>query len=338
MIRAESVIYSGTVWNLYDKLIAVEHTAPERIRWASSQVPTYPSVVLYAIVDRSAIPEDTQPIEMLVGNPDRIDESEVTAYIPSIDDLTLCVEDVHVVAAIGPTFEKWADLSDADYREMKRREQRRLITVLERRFPGFERHVRYAEVATPRTIEMYCLKNGGAVAGPKQMLGQHMFKRLKTRTEWDNLFCCGESTVMGTGTPTVTTSGISAANAVLKKRGLAPFVHQKGIKNYVRVLTPPIREGDAYRALPEKTRTLMRMAATCQFCEHPRCCVGTEIDIPGIMRRLAVGNIVGARKKLAGAHDQALLKRCEDRCIEKVRIGRPVEIGELIRRLTEAEE
>lgn len=338
LIRAESVIYSGTVWNLYDKLIAVEHTAPERIRWASSQVPTYPSVVLYAIVDRSAIPEDTQPIEMLVGNPDRIDESEVTAYIPSIDDLTLCVEDVHVVAAIGPTFEKWADLSDADYREMKRREQRRLITVLERRFPGFERHVRYAEVATPRTIEMYCLKNGGAVAGPKQMLGQHMFKRLKTRTEWDNLFCCGESTVMGTGTPTVTTSGISAANAVLKKRGLAPFVHQKGIKNYVRVLTPPIREGDAYRALPEKTRTLMRMAATCQFCEHPRCCVGTEIDIPGIMRRLAVGNIVGARKKLTGAHDQALLKRCEDRCIEKVRIGRPVEIGELIRRLTEAEE
>ena len=337
LIRVNEVIYSGTVWNMYGKLIATEHTTPKRIRWASSQKTTYPSVVLYALVDRSVIPEGTQPVEMLVGNPDHIDESEVTAYIPSIDDLTLCAEDAHVIAAIGPTFEKWAVLNDEEYREMKRSEQKRLIAVLERRFPGIERHVRYAEIATPRTIERYCNKNGGAVAGPKQMLGQHMFKRLKTRTEWDNLFCCGESTVMGTGTPTVTTSGISAANAVLKRHGLSPFVYQKEMKNYVRMLPPPVREGDAYLNVPDKKRELMLMAATCQFCEHPRCCAGTEIDIPGIMRRTAVGNTVGARKTLVGVHDHELLKSCEDRCVEKARIGISVQISEIIRRLTEAE-
>ena len=73
-------------------------------------MPTYPSVVLYAVVDRKAIPEDTAPIEMLVGNPDKLDESEVTAYILSIDDRTLCAEDEHTVVAIGPTFEDWDDL------------------------------------------------------------------------------------------------------------------------------------------------------------------------------------------------------------------------------------
>lgn len=150
MIHSDEVIYSGTVWNLYGKLIEAEHTTPERIRWAKSQKPTYPSVVLYAIVDHSVIPEDTQPVEMLVGNPDRIDESEVTAYIPSIDDRTLCAEDAHVIAAIGPTFEQWTDLSDMDYREMKQKEQRRLIKVLAHRFPGLEHYVRYTEVATPR--------------------------------------------------------------------------------------------------------------------------------------------------------------------------------------------
>ncbi|NLV59874.1 MAG: FAD-dependent oxidoreductase [Clostridiales bacterium] len=336
-IHAEEIIYSGTVWNLYGKLIAPEHVKPERIQWVSSQQPTYPSVMLYALVDRAVIPEDTQPVEMLVGNPDHIDESEVTAYIPSIDDLTLCGEDEHVVTAIGPTFEQWTNLDDAAYREKKQKEQQRLIEVLERRFPGFGRHVRFAQMATPRTIERYCLKNGGAVAGPKQMLGQHMFKRLHTRTQWSTLFCCGESTVMGTGTPTVTTSAISAANAVLKKRGLSPFVYRPDMKNHVRLLTPPVMEADIYADAAQETRQMMRLASACQYCEHPRCCDGTELDIPGVMRRAAVGNIMGARKALAGAPGAELLQACEDRCVEKRRIGRPVQILQIVRSLTEVE-
>ncbi|MEI6101952.1 MAG: NAD(P)/FAD-dependent oxidoreductase, partial [Eubacteriales bacterium] len=196
---AEYLIYSGTVWNLYGKMIDESHTTAARREWAKGQIPTYPSVVLYAHVDRKAIPPDTAPIEMLVGNPDKLDESEVTVYLLSIDDRTLCDENSHVVVAIGPTFEEWVIGNDDEYQQKKEKEKQRLIGVLEKRFPGFADSVIYAEVATPRTIERYTLKNGGAVAGPKQMLGQHMFKRLHTRTEWDTLFCCGESTVMGTG-------------------------------------------------------------------------------------------------------------------------------------------
>ncbi len=80
-LRAANVIYSGTVWNLYGKLIDPFHTTAKRRSWAEKQVPTYPSVVLYAVVNKDVIPEDTSPIEMLVGNPDKLDESEVTAYI-----------------------------------------------------------------------------------------------------------------------------------------------------------------------------------------------------------------------------------------------------------------
>lgn len=338
VIRAQYLVYSGTVWNLYGKMIDSGHTTLAKIEWASAQKPTYPSVVLYALVDRAIIPEGTQPVEMLVGNPDRIDESEVTAYIPSIDDYTLCGMDEHVVTAIGPTFECWDDLSDEAYRAMKHKECERLISVLARRFPGIEGCVRFAEVATPRTIERYLNKNGGAVAGPKQMLGQHMFKRLHTRTEWDNLFCCGESTVMGTGTPTVTTSGISAANAVLKKCGLEPFTYRPGMKNYVRILKPPVRAGDAYQNVPENVRALMRMASACQFCEHPRCSTGTNLDIPGILRRAAVGNVVGARRGLGTEFDAEGLKACEEKCIENARIGRAVCIRKVVQMLKGLEE
>ena len=334
-IGASHLVYSGTVWNLYGRLIDSVHATPERVAWASAQKPTYPSVVLYALVDRAAIPEGTQPVEMLVGNPDQIDESEVTAYIPSIDDHTLCGGDEHVVTAIGPTFERWAGLSDEAYRAMKQKERGRLLSVLARRFPGIEGSVRFAEVATPRTIERYLNKNGGAVAGPKQMLGQHMFRRLHTRTEWDNLFCCGESTVMGTGTPTVTTSGISAANAVLKKCGLEPFAYRPGMKNYVRILKPPVRSGDLYQDVPDNLQTLMRLASACQFCENPRCVAGTNLDIPGILRRAAVGNVVGARRALGAEPDAEDLKACEARCIENARIGLAVCIRQVVQTLKE---
>ncbi|MCK9305324.1 MAG: FAD-dependent oxidoreductase, partial [Bacteroidales bacterium] len=293
---APYIIYSGTVWNLYGKLIDPAYSTPERRAWAKRQVPTYPSVVLYAVVDSKAIPNDTAPIEMLVGNPGRLDESEVTAYILSIDDKTLCAADEHTVVAIGPTFEHWDNLDRKSYILKKKSELERLIAVLEKRFPGISKAVRYAEVATPVTIERYNMKNGGSVAGPKQMLGQHMFKRLHTRTEWDNLFCCGESTVMGTGTPTVTTSGITAANVLLKKLKKEPYLYKSGMKNYVRLVEKPFTSDKLFETCNEKERAVMFLAMRCRICEHPGCAKDDTTDIRGIMRRVAAGNFTGARK------------------------------------------
>ena len=338
-IYADNLIYSGTVWNLYGKLIDKTHSKPERVEWAASQVPTHPSVVLYAHIDRRVIPEDTAPIEMLVGNPDLLDESEVTAYILSIDDRTLCDEDSHTVVAIGPTFANW-DYEGADnYLLKKEKEKARLIGVLENRFPGFTDGVRYAEVATPRTIERYTLKNGGAVAGPKQMLGQHMLHRLHTRSEWDNLFCCGESTVMGTGTPTVTTSGISAANAVLKRLNLEPFRYQPNMKDYVRVVAKPFRADRLYEGYPEEIRAVMREASRCQYCENPQCSANTAWDIRGIMRRVAVGNFAGAEKLArqlltADGLSKTSLAECEKRCVLNKDAGSPVGIQTVINYIT----
>ena len=335
-LTADEIVYSGTVWNLYGKLLDEAHTTAEKRAWAKSFVPTYPSVVLYAEVDRAVIPEGTAPVEMLVGNPEHIDESEVTAYLFSIDDRSICAEDRHAVMAIGPTFQDWTNADDASYPVMKAAEQARLIAVLERRFPGFSGAVHYAEVSTPRTIERYTMKNGGAVAGPKQMLGQHMFRRLHTRSDWDNLFYCGESTVMGTGTPTVTTSGLSAANAILKKRGLAPFVYDPDQTNFVRQLPIPFMADQLYADEPEPRRSLMRAAMRCHFCEHPSCCGRDGADIPGIMRRVAVGNIAGAKKCFA-THpvDHDTLAKYEPDCIRISEGSSAVEISRVIRALTE---
>jgi prolycopene isomerase len=328
---ARDIIYSGTVWNLYGKLLDPAETTAARRQWAASQAPTYPSVVLYALVDKTVIPEDTAPVEMLVGNPDLLDESEVTAYIFSIDDHTLCPPQYHTIAAIGPSFETWQGLSPEEYQQKKAREVERLTQVLERRFPGFRAGLCFSELATPRTIERYCLKNGGAVAGPKQMLGQHMLKRLHTRTEWENLFCCGESTVQGTGTPSVTTSGISAANAVLKKRGLTPFKFRAGMPNYVRIVDKPFTPERLFADYPMEQQAVMRAAFRCQFCENPGCSAGNALDFRGMLRRVSVGNFIGARKIAAGIDaktgaSQEALAQAEQNCVVNTAHGEPVAI------------
>lgn len=330
-INASNIIYSGTVWNLYEKLIHSKYTSEKRRQWARDQEPTYPSVVLYATVDKRVIPQDTAPVEMLVGTPDKLDESEVTAYIFSIDDKTLCPEDRHVVMAIGPSFDSWDFDDPSNYKERKNQERDRLIGVLEKRFPGFTDALIYSEVATPRTIERYTMKNGGAVAGPKQMLGQHMFKRMHTRSEWDNLFCCGESTVMGTGTPTVTVSGLSAANAVLKKLGKEPFVYKKDMKNYVRYLKKPITKDMLYEGYSQEEKEIMHKALRCRMCEHPTCTKPSTMDVRGIMRRVAVGNFRGAYKAWEKSSvEYSSLDEFESKCIIAHEKGKPIPIKEIV--------
>ena len=328
---AKYVIYSGTVWNLYDKLISSKVSSRKRREWAKAQVMTYPSVMIYLTVDKEVIPEDTAPLEMLVGNPDYLDESEVTAYILSIDDKNLCDEDEHTVMAIGPSFEKWDFLSEKEYQVKKAKEKERLIQVLEHRFPNFSKHIRTIEVATPRTIEHYTMKNHGAVAGPKQMLGQHMFKRQHIRTEWPNLFCCGESTVLGTGTPTVTTSGISAANAVLRKYKLKEYVYDPTLENRVNLVSKPFLKSQLYADRIGEEKEVMQCAYHCRYCEHPACTRKEETDIRGIMRRVAVGNFVGALKAW-DKHPVNLetLERYESQCICNVDEGKGIQIRKVI--------
>lgn len=334
-LEAEEIIYSGTVWNLYEKLLGPERLTGKELKWERRLEPTYPSVVLYALIKKDAIPDGTAAVEMLVGNPEEIDESEVTAYIPSVDDRTLCPEDCHVILAIGPSLEKWDRNDHGKYLDQKKREENRLLTVLARRFPAIKESLLFAEVATPLTIERFAGKNNGSVAGPKQKLGQHMFRRLHTRTRWDNLFCCGESTVMGTGTPAVTVSGLSAANAVLKKRGLPLYRYSEGMKPYVRIVPHPFTADQLFQDRPVDERKIRLEAMKCENCEHPSCMNKTAVDIRGILRRVVVGNFTGARRlctDLPGdvPERDPILLDCETNCIKTADPDGPVEIKKII--------
>ena len=319
-LTASHVVYSGTVWNLYGRLLASAIVPEKKKAWASNIKPSYPSSILYALVRKDVIPQGTTPITLFTESDSELDENEVTAYIFSLDDHTICPEAYHTVMAIGPTFRKWPVYTDGyqssdEYIQMKQEEEERLMQVMERRFPGFINGAVYKEVSTPLTIERYTLKNGGSVAGPMQSMGQHMLRRLHIKTEYEGLYCCGESTVMGTGTPAVTVSGISAANAILKNLGLAPYVYSAAIENRVMEIEPPYTKAAEAQACGLKG-IVREKALRCEYCEKPGCMQACSLDIRGINRRLAAKNYFGAVKLLkAVQYDTELLQKASRQCV-----------------------
>jgi len=144
---------------------------------------------------------------------------------------------------------------------------------------------------------------------------------------------------MGTGTPTVTTSGLSAANAILKKLKLQPFTYRSEMKNYVSIVAKPFKPANLYQEYPEETRQIMLEAYRCQYCENPQCSADTDYDIRGIMRRVSVGNFTGAAKiaarVLSDDHLQEItLVECEKQCILNKNRELPVAIQGVIHYLS----
>jgi prolycopene isomerase len=333
--ETDAVVYAGTVWDLYGKLIPEDVSDNKTREWAKDIIPTYPSVVLHCLVDEAVIPKGTQPITMLADNPEAIDEKEITLYILSLADPSICPEGTHTVMAIGPSFRKWPAPGNSEYRgisyeKAKKEETERILDTLEKHLPGFRKALKYNTLATPSTIERYTMKPGGSVTGPKHCMGQELMNRPHARTKWENLFMCGESTVMGTGSPSVTISGVSAANMVLRRLGKEEYIWRKGMKDYVKEyrasdlpglkslshISPNAIEDERFRKLHDD-------ASLCQWCEEAPCLTvcPAEYDIRGLLRRIEVGNYNGAysvlrEKNKAGSPLDINCLDCHEPCYE----------------------
>ena len=187
--HATNVVHAGTVWDLYRRLLPPGKASRREQRWVEGLVPTAASAVVYLLVRAEVVPADALPVEMFALHPDRLADDEITAYAMSLDDPTLCPAGTHVLTVVGPCLDETGPLDPQGYLQLKRRLVRRFLGVLERRYPGIGQAVLHCEVATPATISRYAGKYRGAVAGPKQMMGQHLMKRQHTRTRWKGLYC-----------------------------------------------------------------------------------------------------------------------------------------------------
>ena len=301
VIEADRVVSNATVWNLYRHLLPRHAVDTARSEWAERLVPTYGSVVLYLWVDAEAIPEETPPILFLIEDMTEITGNDITIFLSSVGDPSLCPPGTHVLTVVQPSTLRWPRPTDPDYRSedyerLKREEAEKLLDQVATELPDIRRHLRRMVVGTPSTIERFLLKEHGAVGGPKQMMGQELTNRLHARSEISGLYHCGDSTVMGVGISATTISGVGAANMVLRELGRPEYVPHPFDHQQVHLVEPSTWTPVPDPEVPLDPAVAARLARECQLCEDAPCVAAcpASIDIPGFLRRIEAGNLVGA--------------------------------------------
>lgn len=347
VILAECVIANATVWNIYGKLVRPEHNSPEKLAWVRALVPTYPSMTLYIVVDKQAVPESAIPWEIFIENRAVIDCTDLTLYINSLVDRSLSPNaDELVITVIAPNLCQWPapdspQYHSEEYAALKQSEADRMLDQIERHYPGFRKHIRTLIIGTPSTIERYLLKNGGAVGGPKNAIGQEILHRLHARSEWKNLYFCGDSTVMAKGAPATVVSGVGAANMVLRDLHKNEYDSHKFAAQYIHFVELPYTRRNLSPGEIITNENAWLAAGECQWCEEPACVNGCPagIDIPGFLRRMEAGNYAGAARLIREQNPFGEVcgwtcdaeHLCQQSCIRKTFSGQSVRIAELQR-------
>lgn len=112
-------------------------------------------------------------------------------------------------------FKENGDYHDQAYLEFKEKVMQKLLNNVESVIPGAKQHIVQAELGTPKTNEFYINSTKGNVYGTEKTLRQVGPFSYKNKTEIENLFLCGAST-LSHGVGGATHSGLAAAAAILK--------------------------------------------------------------------------------------------------------------------------
>ncbi|MFT3793726.1 phytoene desaturase family protein [Flavobacterium sp.] len=106
------------------------------------------------------------------------------------------------------------DYHDEAYADFKRKVTAKFLNNIEQLIPGAKQHIVQVELGTPKTNEFYINSTRGNVYGTEKTLRQVGPFSYKNKTEFENLYLCGAST-LSHGVGGATHSGVVAAAAVL---------------------------------------------------------------------------------------------------------------------------
>ncbi|MCG7853261.1 MAG: FAD-dependent oxidoreductase [Methanosarcinaceae archaeon] len=345
-IYADRIVSNATIWNLYGKLIKPELITPERMKWAQNFEPTAAAAIAYMTVKKEAIPESATSIEAFISDLTVMEKNNYFVYIPSVDDPSICPADMHSISILCSAGDyKWPRPWEPEYQSEEYEQQKAIILenamkAIEGHFPNFRENIVSVDMASPSTTERFTLRNYGVIGGPKQAMGQHLMNRLKSRTEFKNLYAVGDSCVMGEGVTSVTTSAIGAANMVLEDLKMPTYnIKTKPVKNNVNYVKGQPRTPTPDISVPVSSSNAKRLAVNCQWCEDPKCMIKCPagIDVLNFVRRIEGGNIEGAARVIRENNPLGEIcgilcpaeKLCESVCNRLEYADQPVRIKDL---------
>ncbi len=219
-IEADVVISNADALQTAEELVGEARLPPRWMRSLRRQRRSISAFVVYAATDAdlsqagvchesfqfSSHDHDGAYATTMAGSPDWL-----SMTVPSLLDQSLAPDGQNVVVLTTLMPQEAA----VNWRAEKKRIVERMLAQAEVRVPGLTANLRFAEGATPRTMERYTRNTGGAIYGWELSPAQVGPGRLPGVTPIAGLYLAGHWTRPGGGIYGVVLSGIDAAIRVL---------------------------------------------------------------------------------------------------------------------------
>ncbi|BDA70621.1 phytoene dehydrogenase-related protein [Calothrix sp. PCC 7716] len=217
VFRASTIVSNATRWDTFGKLLTQEEIPINENKWQQKYQKSPSFLSLHMGVKAEILTNNTECHHILLENWQKMAEQEGTIFvsIPTLLDPDLAPHGYHIIHAFTPhSLNEWDKLSQSDYEARKEAAADRMITRLEKIFPGLDASLDYLEIGTPRTHRRFLGRSDGTYGPIPRRKLPGLLGMPFNRTSIPGLYCVGDSTFPGQGLNAVAFSGFACAHRI----------------------------------------------------------------------------------------------------------------------------
>lgn len=219
----QKIVSNATRWDTFAKLIPAAKMPYKEKKWQKRYQKSPSFLSLHLGVEAQVLPATIECHHILLEDWQDMEAEQGTVFvsIPTLLDPQLAPEGYHIIHSFTPSsIENWQGLSPQEYEAQKEEAAGRLITRLEKIFPGLDAGLDYMEIGTPRTHRRFLGRDDGTYGPIPQFKLPGLLTMPFNRTSIPNLYCVGDSTFPGQGLNAVAFSGFSCGHRIAVDLGL----------------------------------------------------------------------------------------------------------------------
>ena len=200
----------------------------KKIRFLYEQCETFTALIQISLGIKKLFPGAPPTLNLVLPEPLRVDDqmSHDSFEVESFDAASgLCAEGATVITVRLPaSYQFWLDLKKNNprrYRAEKKNLLRKIIAILDRRFPGLAKNIERFDVATPATFVRYTHNWRASYEGwlpTPRLLGRRISYTLPGLK---NFYMAGHWVIPGGGLPSAAISGREVAQLLCAENGKA---------------------------------------------------------------------------------------------------------------------
>ncbi|OKH44885.1 carotene isomerase [Calothrix sp. HK-06] len=217
VFRASTIVSNATRWDTFGKLLTQEEIPINENKWQQRYQKSPSFLSLHMGVKAEILTDNTECHHILLENWQNMAEQEGTIFvsIPTLLDPDLAPHGYHIIHAFTPHWlNEWDKLLQSDYEARKEAAADRIITRLEKIFPGLDASLDYLEIGTPRTHRRFLGRSDGTYGPIPRRKLPGLLGMPFNRTAVPGLYCVGDSTFPGQGLNAVAFSGFACAHRI----------------------------------------------------------------------------------------------------------------------------